>query len=149
MQNTFRAILCGFAGAIATNVSHELLRRVTPLAPRVDLLGMQAMAKMYRAVDAPPPTGRTLYLRTLIGDIAANTLYFSFAAIGGRRAAPFGTALGIVAGMGAFFVPEHTDLDEGPTARTPLTKAFVTALYTIGGATSGTLYERTMPLDAQ
>ena len=92
---------------------------------------------MYRAVDAPPPVGRTLYVRTLIGDILSNTAYFSLAAFAGKRAPLLGTALGIAAGAGAFLVPEHSDLDEKPTGRTPATKFFVVGLYAIGGATAG------------
>ena len=145
MNALSRAAVSGFAGALATNVSHEILRRVTPLAPRVDLLGMQALAKMYRAVDAQPPTGRTLYVRTLIGDIASNSVYFGLAGLAGPRAGVLGIVLGLVAGAGAFLVPEHSDLDEKPTGRTPTTKFLVVALYTIGGATAGILYARLAP----
>jgi len=140
MSRLTTALASGVAGAIATNVAHEIVRRATPLAPRVDLLGMQALAKMYRAVDAAPPTGRTLYVRTLIGDVISNTAYFSLAGAAGQRSRIAGLGLGVVAGIGAFFVPEHSDLDEITTARSTPTKLLVVGLYTLGGLVAGTLF---------
>jgi hypothetical protein len=76
-MNAFtRAIASGTAGAVTTTLLHELTRRLTPDAPRVDLLGMQALAHLLRAADIAPPPHDDLYALTLAGDLASNTAYF-------------------------------------------------------------------------
>ena len=117
-----RFLSAGFAGAAATNLTHEVLRRIVPSSPRVDLLGMQALANMYRAVDADPPRGRTLYVKTLIGDLALNSAYFALSGLGGRNALNVGVAIGTAAGIGAFLIPRRVGLDDMTTARTTTTK---------------------------
>ncbi len=132
------AWLAGAAGAVTTNVLHEVVRRRTREAPRVDLLGMQALTKMLGAFGSAAPTGRTLYVVTLLGDLASNTAYFSLAAAGGRsRARASGTLLGILAGIGAVALPPRLGLAAVTTSRTPLTQALTVALYTAGGITAG------------
>ncbi len=76
MNGSTRAIAAGAAGAGTTTILHELTRRVAPAAPRVDLLGMQALARLLRAAGTTPPTGDALYNLTLAGDLASNTAYF-------------------------------------------------------------------------
>lgn len=76
MNAVTRAIAAGAAGAGTTTILHQLTRRLTPDAPRVDLLGMQALARLLRAGGAAPPTGRALYNWTLAGDLASNSAYF-------------------------------------------------------------------------
>ena len=63
------AIYRGAIGALTTNVQHEITRRITPEALGVDLLGMQARAKLI-AAQTEPPTGRTLDAAALAGDLA-------------------------------------------------------------------------------
>ena len=106
MHAVTKAIAAGAAGAGTTTLLHELTRRLTPDAPRVDLLGMQALARLLRAGGAAPPTGRALYTATLAGDLASNTAYFGVVGAGGReRAVALGAAVGLVAGVGAVVLP--------------------------------------------
>jgi hypothetical protein len=54
MNGLTKALVAGAAGALTTNVLHELLRRgMRPDTPRVDLLGMQAVAKVLAALELP------------------------------------------------------------------------------------------------
>ncbi len=143
-MNAFtKAVAAGALGAITTNVLHELTRRIVPDAPRVDLLGMQALAKSLRSAGGDPPSGDGLYGLTLIGDLLSNSAYFSAVGFGsGGSAVPLGLALGAAAGIGAVFLPPRLGLDEKPTARTPTTEAITVALYTAGGLAAGLAYSR-------
>jgi hypothetical protein len=131
-------VLAGAVGAVTTNVLHEAVRRLTREAPRVDLLGMQALTKLVGAFGAAAPTGRTLYAITLLGDLASNTLYFALVGAGGSAwALRTGTSLGIVAGVGAVGLPPRLGLAAVTTNRTPLTQALTVGLYVAGGVTAG------------
>jgi len=145
-MNAFtKAIAAGAAGAGTTTILHELTRRLTPDAPRVDLLGMQALARLLRAGGAVPPTGRALYTLTLAGDLASNTAYFGAVGAGPReRAVALGAALGLVAGAGAVLLPPRLGLSGATTGRTGATAALAVALYTALGLVAGAAY-RALP----
>ncbi|HEY8598182.1 MAG TPA: hypothetical protein VIL85_07110 [Thermomicrobiales bacterium] len=145
-MNAFtRAIAAGAVGASTTTLLHELTRRLTADAPRVDLLGLQALARLLRAGGAVPPTGRALYNLTLAGDLASNTAYFGVAGAGGRdRAVALGAALGLVAGAGAVLLPPPLHLSGATTGRSGTTAALTVALYTAGGLVAGAVY-RALP----
>lgn len=129
----------------ATTVLHELTRRLTPNAPRVDLLGMQALAGLPRAAGVDPPTGGDLYNLTLAGDLISNTAYFGLAGAGPRdRAVAIGVGPGVAAGLGAVYLPPHLGLSRLPTERTGRTAALTVALYTAGGIAAGMVY-RALP----
>ncbi len=131
------ALYGGAVGALTTNLLHEMTRRLTPEAPRVDLLGMQALAKIV-ATQTTPPTGRTLYATTLAGDLASNTAYFSTIALLPRRYAPLnGFLIGAIAGLGAVVLPGPLKLSEVTTSRTTMTKLLTIALYAAGGVAAG------------
>ncbi len=130
------AIVCGAAGAVTTNALHELVRRAVPNAPRVDLLGMQALSKTVTAAGAPAPRGRRLYLLTLAGDLVSNAAYFALVGVAGRsgrRSFATGAGLGVVAGLGAVLLPRPLGLAPSTTARSFATALLTVALYTAGG----------------
>ena len=63
-----RALLAGLAGAVTLNSIHEIARRVRPEdAPRMDVLGMRALTRAFRAADANPPPAPELHTLTLTG----------------------------------------------------------------------------------
>ncbi len=135
------AALAGAAGAGATTLLHELTRRLAPDAPRVDLLGMQALARVLRAGGMRPPAGDELYALTLMGDLLSNTACFGLVRVVSRdKALPVGTALGVAAGLGAVYLPPFLGLSTLPTQRTGATRALTMALYTAGGAVAGLTY---------
>jgi len=129
-----QSLIGGFAGAIALNLLHETARRIDPKAPRVDLLGEQALTKSLDALEIDAPQGRELYLATLAADVLSNGIYF--AAIGGSEKSNLirnGLATGIIAGLGAIKLPEPLGLDDAPVNRSQATQLMTVAWYTIGG----------------
>lgn len=130
----FSAIAGGIAGATALTLLHETIRRIDADAPRMDLLGMQAISKSLKAVKAEVPDEDSLFKITMAGDIVSNSLYYSLAGIGEKQnALQRGALLGLAAGFGAVYLPKPLGLDEGPSSRTAETKLLTIGLYLVGG----------------
>lgn len=79
-----QALVSGAAGAITLNVIHETARRVIPHAPRMDVIGMRALAQSLRGVDQDVPPSDELFTWTLVGDILSNALYYSLVGLGSK-----------------------------------------------------------------
>ena len=62
-----KALGSGLVGACALTLVHETARRFLDDAPRMDVLGMRALAKAAHAVDVSPPV--PLHEAALVGDI--------------------------------------------------------------------------------
>lgn len=132
------AIGGGIAGAITLTLIHETVRRSVTDAPRMDLLGMEAIAKTLDSVDTEVPEEDKLFKITMAGDILSNALYYSLTGIGkGEQAILRGASLGLAAGIGAVYLPEPLGLNAAPAGRTIQTKIMTFALYTIGGVVAG------------
>lgn len=130
----------GVAGACALTLIHETARRVVPDAPRLDVLGMRALAKSMRAADVELPNIELRDL-ALAGDLAANSLYYSLVGLGGRKSAWLcGALLGLGAGIGAVLLPEPLGLEGNETPRTTATKAMTIAWYLAGGLAAAATY---------
>jgi hypothetical protein len=129
-----RAVGSGFAGAAAVTLLNESARRVIPRAPRLDALGMRAIARGLRAAGQEPPHGERLRGAALAGDLVSNTLYYSLAgaAGGGRNAWLLGSLLGLGAGAGAAFLPPQLSLGHQP-GETSATRVMTIAWYLAGG----------------
>lgn len=124
----------GLAGAAATTLIHETVRRIVPNAPRMDLLGMMALSKMLKNSDKPVPGKSKLYGWTMAGDIVSNSLYYSLAGIGKKKGAILrGGLLGLAAGVGAVLLPKPLGLNEEYSNRTNATKLMTIGLYLAGG----------------
>ena len=137
MASLFRSLAAGLAGALALNAIHETVRRLRPGdAPRMDILGMRALARSYRAAGTVPPNPEKLHEQTLIADIVSNALYFALAGVG-KGAPRRGLLLGLAAGVGGVMLPGPLGLGEAPSNRTPQTQAMTVAWYTIGGLAAG------------
>ncbi len=133
-----KALVSGAAGALTTTLLHEAVRRAAADAPRIDLLGMQALAKLLRALGAEVPTGSRLYTLTLLGDVVSNAAYFALCAFAGpRRAVRNGVLLGIGGGLGAVALPGPLGLSDATTNRMPVTRALTIGLYAAGGFVAG------------
>jgi hypothetical protein len=135
-----KALGSGLLGACALTLIHETARRVAPeTAPRMDVLGMRAIQKAVRAVDAEPPV--PLHEAALVGDIVSNSLYYSLVGAGSRGdALRNGALLGLAAGIGAVFLPGPLGLGRQPTD-TPTTQALTVAWYLAGGLAAGAAYQ--------
>ena len=128
------ALSSGLAGAAATTIIHETVKRLVPAAPRMDLLGMTALSKMLKNADKNVPGKPALYGWTLVGDIVSNSLYYSLAGIGKKKGAVLrGGLLGLAAGIGAVLLPKPLGLNEEHSNRTTATKMMTVGLYLAGG----------------
>jgi hypothetical protein len=133
-----KALGSGLAGAVALTAIHETVRRVSPDAPRMDVLGMRAIAKSLRAAGEEPPDRDTLFGITLAGDVASNSLYYALVGLGDpRKAAARGALLGLAAGLGAVLLPGPLGLGTDASARTRGTRLMTVAWYTAGGLVAG------------
>jgi len=128
------ALTGGIAGACTLTLLHEIVRKSDPDAPRMDLLGMDALSKLMKAGDIEPPDKTTLFTLTMAGDLLSNSLYYSLAGFGSHKQIWLrGILLGLGAGLGAVYLPEPLGLNEAPSNRTVRTKAMTIAWYLTGG----------------
>lgn len=128
----------GIAGAVTLTLIHETVRRLNADAPRMDLLGMEAIAKILESADAKVPEGDKLFKITMAGDIFCNSIYYSLAGFGNEHQVILrGTLLGLAAGIGTVYLPKPLRLNTAPAGRTLQTRLMTVALYLIGGLVAG------------
>jgi len=132
----------GAAGAVALTAVHQAARGRVPNAPRMDVLGMRAIARGANAAGLRPPTGRRLHRSTLAGDLVSNALYYALVGWAGRRAPLNGALLGAAAGLGALVLPPVIGLDEPPHVESWANRIMTVAWYTLGGVVAGATYRR-------
>jgi hypothetical protein len=137
------ALISGAAGALAVNLLHESARRVVPHAPRMDVIGMRALARSLRGLDQEVPPRDELFTWTLVGDLFSNALYYSLVGLGDDDAIWFrGAALGAAAGVGGAFLPPRIGLGHQPDENTPATQAMTIAWYLTGGVVAAAVARR-------
>jgi cytochrome c biogenesis protein CcdA len=123
----------GLAGAAAVTLLHESVKRIVPEAPRMDLLGMNAISKGLNAAGINTPNNTQLFVITLAGDLLANSLYYSAAGIGKEKNIWLRSSLlGLAAGIGAVTLPGPLGLNEKHSNRTTATKLMTVGLYVAG-----------------
>ena len=126
-------LLGGLAGAIALNLLHETYKRIDAKAPRIDLVGEEALSKAIELTGKQPPTGNNLYTATLAADIASNALYYSLIGNGDKRNILLrGAVFGMAAGVGALVLTKPVGLSDAPVTRTGKTKVLTVAWYLTG-----------------
>lgn len=123
----------GLAGAATVTLVHESVRRVVPEAPRMDLLGMQAISKGLKGIGCEQPTTGKLFAAAMVGDVVSNALYYSAAGIGTEKNLWIrGAALGLGAGIGALLLPKPMGLHERYSNKTVSTQLMTVGLYVTG-----------------
>jgi hypothetical protein len=139
MMKATTALAGGLTGAVTLNLIHELYRQIDKDAPKVHLIGEEALLKMLKAANLPlPANDKQLYQWTLTGDIISNAIYYSLLGASKRKnLIKNGLILGFAAGLGAVFMPEKMGLNDAPTTRTTETKLLTVLWYTLGGLTAG------------
>ena len=127
------AIISGMAGAAALTAVHQAARMVTDTAPRMDVVGMRAIARGTDAAAGAAMADATrqnpaLYNMALAGDLVFNSAYYSMATTWTR-----GAALGLLAGIGALVLPRKLGLGDPPKSELLSNQVMTVAWYVIGG----------------
>ena len=137
------ALASGLIGAGVLTLIHEVARRNIDEAPRMDILGMRAIAQGAEMAGETPPSRDTLFDMAMAGDIVFNALYYSLVAWGGTRGAVRrGALLGLAAGVGGVVLPGRVGLGDRPSARTKATQAMTVAWYTLGGLAAAAAFQK-------
>jgi hypothetical protein len=123
----------GLAGAVSVRLMQEILRRIDPTAPRIDLLRKQAAFKIADKINGEPVDAKNVNLFSTAGDIIGNTLYFSLTAAAGKKAVPVGSLLGLGMGAGALTLPAKLGLNSYFVAGTRKRKLMTMGMYLLGG----------------
>jgi hypothetical protein len=124
----------GLAGAIALNILHESVKRMDHDAPRIDLVGEEALSKSIESLGGEPPEGDALFAATLAGDVVSNALYYSMIGVGKKKNLVWrGAAYGLAAGLGALALTRPMGLSDAPITKTEKTKVLTVAWYLFGG----------------
>lgn len=130
----FKSTLGGLAGACTLTLLNESVKKLDKDAPRMDLLGMNAVARLMKGNDILAQTAGKLFPLALAGDLVSNSLYYSMADSGdNKNTLVRGALLGLGAGLGAVVLPKTLGLNEEATTRTVKTKILTVAWYVIGG----------------
>jgi hypothetical protein len=127
------AFAAGLAGAVTLTIAHQLLRKISSDAPRMDLMGEEALEKISDKADIHIPEKKK-YGVTMAGDILGNTLYYSLAAIRNNKSTTArGGLLGLAAGIGGIFLPSKLGLTNSYSNRNVKTSLMTMAIYSLGG----------------
>ena len=127
----FKNAVGGLAGACALTLINQGVAKVDKDAPRLDLLGMNAVAKF---VKPKLPIANNLFPLAVGGDLISNSLYYAMAKGETHKSTYLrGALLGLGAGVGAITIPQKLGMASGAVSRKPSTKLMTVAWYIIGG----------------
>jgi hypothetical protein len=126
------SLIGGLGGAVTLTLLQELLKKIDPNAPRLDLLGKQATSRLLKKTGNKL-SDRQLYNASLAGDILFNSLYYSLAGIKSGKAAAAGGLLGTGMGLAAVMLPKLLDLNTGYTGANAKRKYMTMGLYIAAG----------------
>jgi hypothetical protein len=122
------ALAGGLAGTLTVASLHEALRRITPNAPRMDILDMELLRKSLKSMNKEVPAHDQLQRWAVGGELFADTAYYGMAGLGGKKGVWLrGALLGLVAGVTAVVLPKPLGLPEEPSNKT-----FNTQIMTVG-----------------
>ena len=128
------ALAGGLAGTLAVASLHEAIRRVTPDAPRMDLLDMELIKKGLRSIHREVPGDEELQRWAVGGELFCDTAYYSLIGMGGKKGAWLrGAFLGLAAGITAVVLPKPLGLPPEPSNKTAGTQLMTIGLYLVGG----------------
>lgn len=134
------SLIGGLAGAAALNILHQTVKQFAHDAPRVDLVGEEALSKGLEKLGFEPPAGDALFTATMAADLISNAAYYSLIGFGKKKNLLLaGAASGLAAGIGAVELTKPLGLSDAPVTRTTQTKVMTVAWYTIGGLVAGTV----------
>ena len=124
----------GLAGTLTVASVHEALKRVTPDAPRMDILDMELIRKGLKSLNKEVPGDDELERWAVAGELVCDTAYYTLTAIGGKKGVWVrGGLLGLAAGITAVILPKPFGLPPEPSSRTTGTQLMTIGLYLLGG----------------
>ncbi len=136
-------IIGGIAGAVTLNALHQAAAKLNKNAPRVDLVGEQALNKGLALAGAPTLKGQKLFGATLAADLASNAVYYSFIGRGNEKnLVARGAGYGLAAGVGAVTLTKPMGLDDEPVNKNTASTIMTVAWYTIGGLVAALAMKR-------
>lgn len=128
------AVAGGLAGTLTVASLHEAFRRLTPNAPRMDILDRELLRKGLKSIHQNVPKEELLQRWSLGGELVGDTAYYSLAGIGGKKGVwARGAVLGLIAGVSAVVLPKPMGLPTAPSNKTLGTKLMTVGLYLMGG----------------
>ena len=128
-----KSLIAGFAGSAALNILHETVRKFDNQAPRLDLIGEEALQKSTKTLHLPIPTGDKLYNATIIGDILSNATYYTGIGMGSKKFLIWkALGYGLSAGLAAIKLPKPIGLDDKPVASSDKRKVMSLGYYVFG-----------------
>jgi hypothetical protein len=124
----------GLAGTLTVASIHEALKRVTPDAPRMDVLDMELIRKGLKSFNKEVPGEDELQRWAVGGELFCDTAYYGLVAIGGKKGVWLrGALLGLIAGVTAVVLPKPLGLSEEASNKTLGTQIMTVGLYLMGG----------------
>src|SRR5215831_7000582 len=124
----------GVAGTVAVASMHEALRRVTPDAPRMDILDMDLIRKGLTSLHREVPAEEQLQRWAVGGELLCDSAYYGLTGIGSKKGIwGRGVLLGLIAGVTAVVLPKPLGLPTEPSNKTLGTQLMTIGLYLMGG----------------
>lgn len=137
-----KSIIAGFAGAAALNILHETMRKLDSDAPRLDLMGEEAVKKSAEAMNVEAPSGDKLYGVALAGDVLTNASYFAAIGMGSKKFMLVrAIGAGVSAGIAAVKAPKPMGLNEEHVANSEKREAMTIAYYVFGALVTAAVLE--------
>lgn len=142
MQQLTTDLAAGFAGTLALTALHEAARRIVPSAPRMDIVGQEALGRIREAVGKPSVQPRTLFRQTFAGEPAANTAYYGLVShLARERSWSTGLRLGALAGIGALVLPRIMGLADPPQSHLARNQLMTVTWYVVGALATVCTYQ--------
>lgn len=136
------ALAGGLAGTLTVASLHEALRRVTPNAPRMDVLDVELIRKGLKSMKKEVPDRGELQRWAVGGELFADTAYYGLAGLGNKKSIWLqGAFLGLVAGVTAVVLPKPLGLPEEPSNKTLGTQLMTIGLYLMGGLVAAAIMQ--------
>jgi hypothetical protein len=142
LMTSTRNIIAGLGGAVALNLLHQAFAKKDKDAPRLDLVGEEAVQKTLEATGEPKIESKQNLFATALGaDLVSNALYFSMIGVGDNKNAwSKAIGLGLTGGTGAVTLPKMLGLNPTPVAKSTKTKSMTVGYYLFGAlVTAGIL----------
>jgi hypothetical protein len=128
------ALAGGLAGTLTVASLHEVLRRITPDAPRMDVLDVELIRKGLTTLNKAVPSEDELQQWAVGGELICDAAYYSLAGMGGEKGSWLrGALLGLFAGVTAVILPKPLGLPQEPSSKTAATQLMTVGLYLAGG----------------